>query len=284
MRRVIFNQKGGVGKSSITCNLAAISATKGKRTLVIDLDPQCNSSHYLLGTDTEPDVTIADYFNQTLKFNLVSKQPIEFVYETNFDNLFVLPSSPELEGIEQKLESKHKIYKLRDLLNKLEDEFDAVFIDTAPAMNFYTTSALIAADRVLIPFDCDAFSRQALYSIIGAIHEIQEDHNDNLQIEGIVANQFQPRANLPTQIIDELKAEKQPVLPVYLNQSVKMRESHQACTPLIFFAPKHNLTQQFIELYELIAGSKKSNKKSSKAKSTRKKPVAKVVKGKKEVA
>ena len=270
MRRVIFNQKGGVGKSSITCNLAAISATKGKRTLVIDLDPKCNSTHYLLGEDFTPDTSIADYFNQTLKFNLVNKQPVEFIYETNFENLFVLPSSHELESLEQKLESKHKIYKLRDLLNKLEDDFDAVFIDTAPAMNFYTTSALIAADRVLIPFDCDAFSRQALYNIIGMIHEIREDHNDNLSIEGIIANQFQPRANLPTQIIDELKAEKQPVLPVYLNQSVKMRESHQACTPLIFFAPKHNLTQQFVELYELISGLKKKAARKTASKTTKK--------------
>jgi len=271
MRRVIFNQKGGVGKSSITCNLAAISASKGKRTLVVDLDPQCNSTHYLLGNNVEPEVTAADYFNQTLKFNLVSKAPIEFVYETSFENLFVLPSSPELETIEQKLESKHKIFKLRDMLNKLVDEFDAVFIDTAPAMNFYTMSALIAGDRVLIPFDCDAFSRQALYNILGVIHEIKEDHNENLEIEGIVANQFQPRANLPTQIIDELKAEKQPVLPVYLNQSVKMRESHQASTPLVYFAPKHNLTQQFIELYTLITAPKKKAKRKSAAKATKKK-------------
>ena len=275
MRRVVFNQKGGVGKSSITCNLAAISANSGKRTLIVDLDPQCNSTHYLLGGDFEPEVTIADYFNQTLKFNLVNKQPIEFVYETNFENLFILPSSPELESIEQKLESKHKIYKLRDMLNKLEDEFDAVFIDTAPAMNFYTTSALIAGDRVLIPFDCDAFSRQALYNILGVIHEIKEDHNDNLEIEGIIANQFQPRANLPTQIVDELKAEKQPVLPVYLNQSVKMRESHQACTPLIYFAPKHNLTQQFMELYALITGAKKKAKRKPAAKKTVNKKTAK---------
>lgn len=261
MRRVIFNQKGGVGKSSITCNLAAISASKGKRTLVIDLDPQCNSTHYLLGDDFTPEDSIADYFNQTLSFTLVAKPPIDFIYETGFDNLFVLPASPELETIEQKLESKHKIFKLRDMLNKLEEKFDAVYIDTAPAMNFYTTSALIAGDRVLIPFDCDAFSRQALYNIMGAIHEIREDHNEGLTIEGIIANQFQARATLPTQIIDELKAEKQPVLPVYLNQSVKMRESHQACSPLIYFAPSHNLTQQFVELYEHINGAKQAKRK-----------------------
>ena len=180
---------------------------------------------------------------------------MDFIYDTPFENLCVMAASPELESLEQKLATKHKIYKLRDMLNKLDTEFDEVYIDTAPAMNFYTTSALIAAESVLIPFDCDAFSRQALYNILGAIHEIQEDHNDELEIAGIIANQFQPRANLPTQIIDELKAEDHPVLPVYLNQSVKMKESHQASTPLIFFAPSHNLTLQFVELHAHINGA-----------------------------
>ena len=147
----------------------------------------------------------------------------------------------------------------------MEGEFDEIYIDTAPATNFYTTSALIAAERVLIPFDCDAFSRQALYNILETIDETRADHNQELSVSGIIANQFQPRANLPTQIIDELKQEGQPVLPVYLNQSVKMRESHQASTPLIFFAPKHNLTQQFIELHRLLKKEESAGKNKKKA-------------------
>lgn len=106
----------------------------------------------------------------------------------------------------------------------------------------------------MIPFDCDAFSRHALYNILEVIGEMREDHNDRLEVEGIIANQFQPRANLPSKIIKELLAEKHPVLPVYLSQSVKMRESHQACKPLIYFAPSHALTKQFVELHEVISG------------------------------
>ena len=257
MRRVVFNQKGGVGKSSIACNLAAISALNGKRTLVLDLDPQANSTQYLLGHDHESEKTIAEYFNQTLSFSLLSVKPEDFVQETRFENLHVIASSPELEDLESKLESRHKIYKLRDLLKKLDANYDEVYIDTAPALNFYTMSALICAEKVLIPFDCDAFSRQAIYNIIEVIQEVASDHNDKLKIEGIVVNQFQSRANLPTQIIEELKAEKQPILPIYLNHSVKMRESHNACSPLIHFAPSHNLTNQFVELYDHL-GSKGS--------------------------
>lgn len=260
MRRVIFNQKGGVGKSSITCNLAAISAHQGARTLVIDLDPQANSTHYLLGTDPQHTTTIADYFSQTLSFNLTPKKPSEFVTATPYENLSVIASDAELESIEQKLESRHKVYKLRDLLNKLDKDFDQVFIDTAPALNFYTMSALIAADSVLIPFDCDAFSRQALYNILSVIAETREDHNENLNVEGIIVNQFQPRANLPTQVVEELKAEGQPVIPVYLNSSIKMRESHQSRKPLIHMAPSHALTQKFIELHEHILGETVSHR------------------------
>ena len=196
MRRVIFNEKGGVGKSSITCNLAAISASRGKRTLVVDLDSQCNSTHYLLGEIPE-EGTVADYFEGTLEFSSNLNEPLDYVHETPFEELYVLPSSINLLALEHKLETRQKIYKLRDLLNKLDEYFDEIYIDTAPALNFYTRSALIAADNVLIPFDCDAFSRQALYSILDVIYEIREDHNEGLSIGGIVVNQFSRLRHCP---------------------------------------------------------------------------------------
>ncbi|MFP5340491.1 MAG: ParA family protein, partial [Gammaproteobacteria bacterium] len=171
------------------------------------------------------------------------------IYETPFDNLHVITATAELADLQPKLEAKHKINKLRKLLLTLSEEYERIYIDTPPALNFYTVSALIAADRCLIPFDCDSFSRQALYSLLDEIEELQEDHNEGLEVEGIVVNQFQPRAALPQQMIDELIAEGLPVLPVHLMSSVRMRESHQACTPLIHFDPRHKLSQQFVELH-----------------------------------
>ena len=265
MRRVVFNQKGGVGKSSITANLAAISANKGIKTLVIDLDTQGNTTQYLLGQPlNEIENTIADMFQQTVSFNLFAKEPFDFVHETPYPNLFVMPSSPELENLEGKLESRYKIYKLRDALAKLEEDFDAIYIDTPPALNFYTRSALIASQKCLIPFDCDDFSRQALYTLLGTLQEIRADHNADLEVEGIVANQFQPRARLPKQLLDELIAENLPVLPVYLSASVKMRESHQQSKPLIHMAASHKLTQQFVELHDLINAKKRQRKTTAK--------------------
>ncbi|MFL0810086.1 MAG: ParA family protein [Agarilytica sp.] len=253
MIRVVFNQKGGVGKTSITCNLAAIAAKNGKRTVVVDLDPQFNASHYLLG-DVEVEDSIVDYLDQTGGMFGAQKKATEFVYETPHENLYVLPSSPKLPEIEHKLESRYKIYKLRDALQELEQDYDEIYIDTPPAFNFFTKSALIGCKRVLIPFDCDAFSRQSLDKVSDAIFDICEDHNPELMIEGVIVNQFQARAKLPQQLIDDIHQAGYPVLPIKLCSSVKMRESHQVSKPLIFFAPKHNLTQQFVDLVRVLDG------------------------------
>ncbi len=251
MRRVIFNQKGGVGKTSITCNLAAISASRGKKTLVIDLDSQANSTHYLLGKASYDD-SVADYLDQSTGFFGVKRPATDFVYNTPFENLFVMPACNRLPEIEHKLESKYKIFALKKAFEELEKSYDEIYIDTPPAFNFYTKSTLIGCDRVLIPFDCDAFSRQSVENVTASIYEISEDHNDGLLIEGIIVNQFQPRAKLPRQLVDELKEAGYPVIPTMLTSSVKMRESHQACKPLIHCAPKHGLTVQFQELYRYL--------------------------------
>lgn len=255
MRRVVFNQKGGVGKSSITANLAAISASRGIPTLVVDLDPQGNASQYLLGGAYEDAVSgVTDFFRDCLGFRILPEDPISYVTESGFEDLAVMASGPELAELEPKLAAKHKIYKLRDALVNLQDRFDAIYIDTPPAFNFYTLSALIAADRCLIPFDCDEFSRRALYRLLERVHEIQADHNENLTVEGIIVNNFQLRANLPKAIVSELTSEGLPVLKSHISHSVKIRESHQKAVPIVNLAPQHKVSQQFRTLYDEING------------------------------
>ncbi|WP_313565536.1 ParA family protein [Acinetobacter sp.] len=272
--RVVFNQKGGVGKSSITVNLAAISAHQGLKTLLIDLDPQANSSQYVLGDDAtyssdkpalEPN--IENYFedvlgNQQSKGLLGnaigsilksrSKGLESYVHQSSFKHLDVIPASPTLGALAHALESKHKIYKLRDALQQLSGHYDRVFIDTPPAFNFFTLSALIAANSVLIPFDCDVFSKRALQTLIENVIETQDDHNEGLEIEGIVVNQFQAQAKLPREVVQQLKDEGLPVLDSMLPPSILMKESHQKNQPLIHLATDHKLTQAYQSLFNEI--------------------------------
>ena len=250
---VVFNQKGGVGKSTITCNLAAISASQGLRTLVIDLDPQGNSTSYLLGdTASDEQPSVAGFFEQTLSYSFRNVPATEYVVGTPFENLDVMPSSPALNELLVKLESRQKIYKLREALVQLAETYDRIYIDTPPALNFFTRAALIGATGCLIPFDCDSFSRQALYALMDNVQEIRADHNPELQIDGIVVNQFQSRANLPQRMVAELIEEGLPVLQPYLPSSVRIRESHEQSLPMIYFDPSHKLTLALVALHDAL--------------------------------
>ena len=254
MPLVVFNQKGGVGKSTITCNLAAISASQGLNTLVIDLDPQGNSTSYLLGDsarDGQPNG--AGFFEPSLSYSFRPVPPTEFIVPTPHENLHVMPSSPALSELQTKLESRQKIYKLREALQKLGETYDRIYIDTPPALNFFTRSALIGASGCLIPFDCDEFSRKALYTLMDNVQEIRADHNPDLVVKGIVVNQFQPRANLPQRMVNELIEEGLPVLTPYLSSSVRIRESHEQSLPMIYLDPNHKLTLALVELHESLA-------------------------------
>ncbi len=253
MPLVVFNQKGGVGKSTITCNLAAISASQGWRTLVIDLDAQGNSSSYLQGKQaTAEQPNIAGLFEQALSYSFRTVPPDEFVIPTPHEGLHLMASSPLLNELTTKLESRQKIYKLREALQQLSKDYDRIFIDTPPAFNFYTRSALVAASGCLIPFDCDEFSRQALYTLLDNVREIRADHNPELQVKGIIVNQFQARAKLPQRMVDALLAEGLPVLQPYLSSSVRIRESHELSLPMIYLDPQHKLTQCFVALHTAL--------------------------------
>ncbi len=267
IRRVVFNKKGGVGKTTITCNLAAISASTGKKTLVIDFDPQANASQYLMNERyneiKEEGRTIFDFFKASLDTGSVfvfnpflpletrSPDPASLIHKTRFENLYLIPSHPGLADIEAQLVNKHKIYKLKEMVEKFTD-FEALFIDTPPAMNFFSQSALIAASRCLIPFDCDAFSKDAIYDVGRHIGDIRGDHNHNLEVEGIIVNQYMVRAKYPQTVVNELQKDGLPILSTKISSSVKIRESHHESIPMIYLSPDHKVTREYQALYDEI--------------------------------
>ncbi len=255
MKRAVFNQKGGVGKTSITCNLAAAFAKAGRKVLVVDLDSQANSSQYLLGARLdETKNTVADFFSSTLSFRLFQESLMETIYDTDYPGLFVIPADESLKELQPKLEGRYKIFKLGEAIDVACEKmgFDDVFFDTPPALNFYSMSSMLAADRVLIPFDCDAFSEDAVAQVMAAVAEVADDHRPHLKVEGIIVNHYQSQAKLPKAAIERLAAKDLPVLEPYLSTSILMRESHSAGIPLAFYKPNHKLTQEFARLAETL--------------------------------
>jgi chromosome partitioning protein len=231
---------------------------------VIDLDPQANSTRYLLGAAAEElETTVTEFFDQMLNFKLRPKATEEFVHATPFANLFVMPADAALEELQAKLESRYKIYKLKEALEKLE--FDEIWIDTPPALHFYTRSALIAADACLIPFDCDEFARRALYTLLDNVAEIRADHNETLEVEGIIVNMFQSRASLPQEVVQELRDEGLPVLEPFLSASVKIKESHRQAKPMIHLDARHKLSDEFQRLFDALEQARQPAKQKKRA-------------------
>jgi chromosome partitioning protein len=190
---------------------------KIRRVVLESRRSQGNSTHYLLGKLVQDEnQTLAKFFRECLSLNPFASGPScslnEIAQPTPFENLSIICPHVEMESLRNRLWSHTtKIYKLRDALSD-QSQFDEVYIDTPPVLNFYGLFAPIASRKCLTPFDYDAFSKEALYTILGVIGKIRMDHNPKLEVEGIVVNQFQHRANLPRRLVENLVDEGQRVL------------------------------------------------------------------------
>jgi chromosome partitioning protein len=246
----IANQKGGVGKTTTAINLAAGLASKGRRTLLLDLDPQANSSMSFLDVRqvkrsiydalTQDDVHLADI--------LVPAEKIE--------NLFVAPSTIALAKIEAKLIGElDSHYRLKDELQRVQDTFDYIVIDTPPTLGIITVNALVAATHVLIPIQASYFALEGTDDLLETIDKIKVRANPQLQILGALITMYDKRTLLAKDILEQIQSVfGVKVFNTIITKSVRLEESPAYRESIFSFAPKSTGAYEYYRLSEEVLG------------------------------
>lgn len=216
----IANQKGGVGKTTTSVNLAASLGVLEKKVLLIDADPQANATSGL-GIDVES-VEIGTY--QILEHTNTAK---EAAIPTETPNLDIIPAHIDLVAIEIELVDKdQREYMLKKALEEIKDLYDYILIDCAPSLGLLTLNALTAADAVIIPIQCEYFALEGLGKLLNTIKSVQKIHNKNLDIEGLLLTMYDSRLRLSNQVVDEVQKHfNDMVFSTIIQRNVKLSEA-----------------------------------------------------------
>ncbi|TMM31967.1 ParA family protein [Polaribacter aestuariivivens] len=195
----IANQKGGVGKTTTSVNLAASLGVLEKKVLLIDADPQANASSGL-GIDVE---TVENGTYQVLEHTVAAK---DVILKTTSPNVDIIPAHIDLVAIEIELVDKQeREYMLKKSLYNLKNDYDYILIDCAPSLGLITLNSLVAADSVIIPIQCEYFALEGLGKLLNTIKSVQNIHNPSLDIEGLLLTMFDSRLRLSNQVVDEVR-------------------------------------------------------------------------------
>ena len=226
----VANQKGGVGKTTTAVNLSACIAELGKKVLVIDVDPQGNTTSGF-GIDRESvDATIYDILINDAKVSTV-------IRETPYFGLKIIPSDISLSGAEIELVSKERReYVLKDALEEIKKDFDYIFIDCPPSLGLITLNALIAADSVIIPIQCEYYALEGVAQLTNTINLVKKAFSPSIEIEGIVMTMFDGRTNLSIQVVEEVKKHfKGKVYKSIIPRNVRLSEAPSFGEPINVF-------------------------------------------------
>lgn len=239
----VANQKGGVGKTTTQVNLSACVAATGKRVLSVDLDPQANASSGL-GVSGTPGKTVYDVITGSAKAS-------ECIVKTPVETLDLLPSDIRLAGAEVELVSAdNREYILREALKPLRAQYDYIIIDCPPSLGLLTLNALCAADRVVIPIQCEYYALEGVGQLMNTVQRVQRSLNRHLDVEGVVLTMMDGRTNLGIQVAQEVKKHfRQKVYGAIIPRNVRLSEAPSHGLPIHLYDARSTGAQA----YELLA-------------------------------
>ena len=248
----IANQKGGVGKTTTSVNLAASLGVLEKKVLLVDADPQANATS---GLGIEVDAVEKGSY-QVLEHTITAK---EAIVATNSPNLNLIPAHIDLVAIEIELVDKtHREMMLRKALDPIKDDYDYIFIDCAPSLGLITLNALTAAHSVIIPIQCEYFALEGLGKLLNTIKSIQKIHNLALGIEGMLLTMYDSRLRLSNQVVDEVKKHfGNIVFSTIIQRNVKLGEAPSFGETIIDYDATSKGASSYLKLAQELINKKK---------------------------
>ena len=243
----VANQKGGVGKTTTAVNLSSCLGYKGKKVLLIDVDPQGNSTSGL-GVDKKA-IKKSSY---DVLINDVEIQ--ETLVQTPIENLMLCPSNIQLAGAEVELVSTiSRETRLKNSLNSIKDNYDFILIDCPPSLGLLTLNSLTASNTILVPIQCEYYALEGLSQLMETVKLVQKHLNKSLDVEGVVLTMFDARTNLSIQVVEEVKKYfKNKVYRTVIPRNVRLSEAPSYGLPIILYDPKSKGAECYLDLADEV--------------------------------
>ena len=247
----IANQKGGVGKTTTTINLSAALAEQRKKLLIIDIDPQGNTSSGLGIDKDELETTVYQLMIGDNSFD-------ECVQKDVFENLDVLAANVNLAGIEiETMDMEDRNYILRDIISEVEDKYDFIIIDCPPSLNTLTINSMTTADSVLVPIQCEYYALEGLSQLIKTIELVKERLNENLEMEGVVFTMYDVRTKLSNQVVENVKENLDTkIYETMIPRNIRLAEAPSYGIPINMYDSKSAGAESYRKLAKEIVGRK----------------------------